>query len=57
MINNGRLLVCWTDEDLMPRELADLISDDSGIKQQSDCDSDADIELENLNDIIFEDDS
>ena len=29
----------------------------SGIEQQSDCDSAADIELENLNDIIFEDDS
>ena len=41
----------------MPIELADLIPDDSGINQQSDCDSAADIELENLNDIIFEDDS
>ena len=35
----------------MPIELADLI------EQQSGCDSAADIELENLNDIIFEDDS
>ena len=41
----------------MPIELADLIPDDSGIEQQSDCDSAADIKLENLNDIIFEDDS
>ena len=41
----------------MPIELADLIQDDSGIEQQSDCDSDADIEQENLNDNIFEDDS
>ena len=57
VINNGRLLVHWADKDLMPIELADLIPDDSGIKQQSDCDSDADIKLENLNDIIFEDDS
>ena len=32
----------------MPIELADLIPDDSGIEQQSDCDSAADIELENL---------
>ena len=39
----------------MPIELADLIPDDSGIKQQSDCDSAADIELVNLNDLIFED--
>ena len=38
------------DRDLMPIEL-------SGVEQQSDCDSAADIELENLNDIIFEDDS
>ena len=51
VINNGRLLVHWTDKDLMPIELADLI------EQQSDYDSAADIELENLNDIIFEDDS
>ena len=50
VINNGRLLVHWTDKDSMPIELADLI------EQQSDCDSAADIELENLND-IFEDDS
>ena len=57
VINNGRLLVHWTDKDLMPIELADLIPDDSGNEQQSDCDSAADIELENLNDIIFEDDS
>ena len=57
VINNGRLLVLWTEKDLMPIELADLIPDDSGINQQSDCDSAADIELENLNDIIFEDDS
>ena len=41
----------------MPIELADLIPDDSGNEQQSDCDSAADIELENLNDIIFEDES
>ena len=47
VINNGRLLVHWTDKDLMPIELADLI------EQKSDCD----IELENLNDIIFEDDN
>ena len=51
VINNVRLLVHWTDKDLMPIELADLI------QQQSDCDSAADIELENLNDIILEDDS
>ena len=54
VINNGRLPAHWTkkvDKDLMPIELADLI------EQQSDCDSAADIELENLNDIIFEDDS
>ena len=57
MINSERLLVRWTDKDLMPIQLSDLIPDDSGIKQQSDCDSAADIELENLNDIIFEDDS
>ena len=57
VINNGRLLVLWTEKDLMHIELADLIPDDSGINQQSDCDSAADIELENLNDIIFEDDS
>ena len=57
MINNGRLLVRWTDKDLMPIELADLIPGDSGIEQQSDCDNATDIELENLNDIIFEDDS
>ena len=57
MIKNGRLLLRWTEKDLMPIELADLIPDDSGIEQQSDCDSAADIELENLNDIIFEDDS
>ena len=57
VINNGRLLVRWTEKDLMPLELADLIPDDSGIEQQSDCDSAADIELENLNDIIFENDS
>ena len=49
--HNGRLLVHWTDKDLMPIELADLI------EQQSDCDSATDIELENFNDIIFEDDS
>ena len=57
MINNGRFLVHLTEKDLMPIELSDLIPDDSGIEQQSDCDSAADIELENLNDIIFEDDS
>ena len=57
MNNNRRLLVRWTDKDLMPIELADLIPDDSGIEQQSVCDSAADIELENLNGIIFEDDS
>ena len=51
VINNGRLLVHWTDKDLMTIELADLI------EQQSDCDRAADIELENLDDIIFEDDS
>ena len=50
------LLVCWTEKEL-PIELADLIPDDSGIEQQFDCDNAADIELENLNDIIFEDDS
>ena len=43
------------DKDLMPIKLADLIPDDSSIEQQSDCDSAAYIELENLND-IFEDD-
>ena len=32
----------------MPIELAHLIPDDYGIEQQSDCDSAADIELENL---------
>ena len=57
VINNGRLLVHWTDKDLMPIELADMIPDDSSIEQQSDCDSAADIDLENLNVIIFEDDS
>ena len=51
VINNGKLLIHWTDKDLMPIELADLI------EKQSDCDSAADIELENLDDIIFEDDS
>ena len=51
VINNGRLLVHWTDKDLMNIELADLI------EQQSDCDSATDIELENLNDVIFEDGS
>ena len=40
----------------MPIELSDLIPDDSGIEQQPDCDSAADIELENFNGIIFEDD-
>ena len=57
MINNGRLLVHWTDKDLMPIEPSDLIPDDPGNEQQSDCDSATEIELENLNDIIFEDDS
>ena len=58
VINNERLLtVRWTNKDLMPIEMAHLIPDDSGIEQQSDCDSAVDIELENLNDIIFEDDS
>ena len=57
MINNGRFLVHLTEKDLMPIELSDLIPDDSGIEQQPDCDRAADIELENFNDIIFEDDS
>ena len=54
LCNNGsNVLQCLkvsslTEKDLMPIELADLIPDDSGIEQQSDYDSAADIELENL---------
>ena len=52
-IEDGRLTIKWTDGDLMPQELTDILVEQPDQEDQDDSEDD---EMENMYDVIFEED-
>ena len=53
-VGEGELEICWTNGNLMPQELADIIT--GPLNPSSEDEEDATVDYEDISDVVFEND-